>query len=137
MNSVDFSDPDQAATALQVLSQVVGGGEETTTPFSNIFPTTTLPTLEDNSTEGETGEMTTEAVTTTTEETLALEEQEAKEFKSLVNIMMRLTNSGHLPANLSKEDFEKRIEVSRLVGDFIDPKGAHAQGWQMMNKDND
>ena len=28
----------------QVLSQVVGGGEETTTPFSNIFPTTTLPT---------------------------------------------------------------------------------------------
>ena len=29
----------------QVLSQVVGGGEETTTPFSNIFPTTTLPTL--------------------------------------------------------------------------------------------
>ena len=85
MNSVDFSDPDQAATALQammvlmkrkrvmvltmimvltmmvvltvmihsiehddgdqVLSEVVGGGEETTTPFSNIFPTTTLPTL--------------------------------------------------------------------------------------------
>ena len=29
----------------QVLSQVIGGGEETTTPFSNIFPTTTLPTL--------------------------------------------------------------------------------------------
>ena len=28
-------------------------------------------------------------------------------------------------------------EVSRLVGDFIDPKGVHAQGWQMMNKDND
>ena len=26
-----------------------------------------------------------------------------------VNIMMRLTNSGHLPANLSREDFEKRI----------------------------
>ena len=28
-------------------------------------------------------------------------------------------------------------EVSRLVGDFMDPKGAHAQGWQMMNRDND
>jgi len=81
--------------------------------------------------------MTTEAVTTTTEETLALEEQEAKEFKSLVNIMMRLTNSAHLPANLTKEDFEKRIEVSRLVGNFMDPKGANSQGWQLLNKDND
>ena len=81
MNSVDFSDPDQAATALQVLllwcwsdcwsecccsagqsagenilcgdememwflqvlSLVVGEGEVTTTPFSNIYPTTELP----------------------------------------------------------------------------------------------
>ena len=73
--------------------------------------------------------------------------------------MMRLTNSAHLPANLSKEDFEKRIvstqhhhhhyhqhhhhsivylkEVSRLVGNFMDPKGANSQGWQLMNKDND
>jgi len=139
MNSVDFSDPDQAATALQVLSQVVGGGEETTTPFSNIFPTTTLPTLGENGTGGggEPGEGSTEAVATTTEGSTAKEEQEAEEFKGLVNIMLRLTNSGHLPANLTKEDFEKRIEVSRLVGDFMDPKGAHAQGWQMMNRDND
>ena len=28
-------------------------------------------------------------------------------------------------------------EVSRLVGDFLDPKGAHAKGWQMMSRDND
>ena len=28
-------------------------------------------------------------------------------------------------------------EVSRLVGDFMDPKGAHAHGWSLMNRDND
>ena len=36
--------------------------------------------------------MTTEAVTTTTEETLAQEEQEAKEFKSLVRIIIAVVN---------------------------------------------
>ena len=72
------------------------------------------------------GEGSTEAVATTTEGSTAKEEQEAEEFKGLVmtfimllttraftlfqvNIMLRLTNSGHLPANLTKEDFEKRI----------------------------
>ena len=72
------------------------------------------------------GEGSTEAVATTTEGSAAKEEQEAEEFKGLVmtfimllttraftlfqvNIMLRLTNSGHLPANLTKEDFEKRI----------------------------
>ena len=41
----DDDDDDDDDDADQVLSQVVGGGEETTTPFSNIFPTTTLPTI--------------------------------------------------------------------------------------------
>ena len=40
MDNVDFSNPDQAATALQVLASVVGGEETTLPPFRNIRPTT-------------------------------------------------------------------------------------------------
>jgi len=136
MNSVDFSDPDQAATALQVLSLVVGEGEVTTTPFSNIYPTTELPAAAENATTDKDGAEETTLSTTTTEAS-AKESEEAAGLRSLVGIMLRLTEQGNLPANLSTGDFLKRIAVSQLVGDFMDPLGRHAEGWAAINRDND
>ena len=54
-----------------------------------------------------------------------------------MGIMLRLTEQGNLPANLSAGDFLKRIAVSQLVGDFMDPLGRHAEGWAAINRDND
>ena len=121
MDNVDFSDPDQAATALQVLSMVVGDEETTLTPFRNIYPTTTSSTVEETSAVdgGEDNLTTVEETTTTTEETTttALEDKETKEkeaFKGLINVMLKLTTSGNLPGNLSSEGFRKRI-VSTIL----------------------
>ena len=56
MDSVDFSDPDQAATALQVLSMVVGDEETTLTSFRDIYPTTTSSTIKEAPEVDENGE---------------------------------------------------------------------------------
>ena len=115
MDSVDFSDPDQAATALQVLSMVVGEEETTLPPFRNIQPTTTSSTIKQVGSAEETGEEeATEDVTTTTEEptttgTLEKDTKDSEAFQGLINVMLKLTTSKNLPGNLTDEDFTKRI----------------------------
>ena len=123
MDSVDFSDPDQAAVALQVLSMVVGEEETTLPPFRNIFPTTTSsPIAEQEEAGDEAAEneniTTKERTTSTTEEpttTTGMDDRDAKDsedFQGLINVMIKLTTSRNLPGNLSDDDFEKRL-VSR------------------------
>eukprot|EP00090_Calanus_glacialis_P035198 TRINITY_DN60141_c0_g1_i1.p1 TRINITY_DN60141_c0_g1~~TRINITY_DN60141_c0_g1_i1.p1 ORF type:complete len:923 (-),score=185.92 TRINITY_DN60141_c0_g1_i1:73-2841(-) len=143
MDSVDFSDPDQAATALQVLSMVVGDEETTLTPFRNIYPTTTSSTIKEAPEVDENGEeKTTLKQTTSTTEvpiTTGADAKDAKDseaFQSLINVMIKLTTSKNLPGNLTAEDFTKRIEVSKLVGDFLDTKGRNRRNWKLMNDDN-
>ena len=116
MDSVDFSDPDQAATALQVLSMVVGDEETTLTPFRNIYPTTTSSTIKEAPEVEENGEKkTTLKQTTSTTEvpiTTGADAKDAKDseaFQSLINVMIKLTTSKNLPGNLTAEDFTKRI----------------------------
>ena len=90
MDSVDFSDPDQAATALQVLSMVVGEEETTLPPFRNIQPTTTSSTIKPVGSAEETGEEeATEDVTTTTEEptTTGTVEKDTKDWPCLTSIL--------------------------------------------------
>jgi len=148
MDSVDFSDPDQAAVALQVLSMVVGEEETTLPPFRNIFPTTTSsPIAEQEEAGDEAAEneniTTKERTTSTTEEpttTTGMDDRDAKDsedFQGLINVMIKLTTSRNLPGNLSDDDFEKRIEISKLVGDFLDPRGKNKRNWKLMNSDND
>jgi len=143
MDSVDFSDPDQAATALQVLSLVIGEEETTLPPFRNIQPTTTSSPVKETPKVDENGEeKTTHSQTTSTTEaptTTGTDSKDAKDseaFQSLINVMLKLTTSTNLPGNLSAEDFSKRIEVSKLVGDFLDPRGKNRRNWQLMNDDN-
>lgn len=143
MDSVDFSDPDQAATALQVLAMVVGDEETTLTPFRNIYPTTTSSTVREAPKVNENGaELTTAEQTTSTTETpttTAAEAKDAKDsesFQGLINVMIKLSTSSNLPGNLTADDFSKRIEVSRLVGDFLDTKGKNRRNWQLMNRNN-
>jgi len=142
MDSVDFSDPDQAATALQVLSMVVGEEETTLPPFRNIQPTTTSSTIKQVGSAEETGEEeATEDVTTTTEEptttgTVEKDTKDSEAFQGLINVMLKLTTSKNLPGNLTDEDFTKRIQVSKLVGDFLDPRGKNRRNWKLMNDDN-
>jgi hypothetical protein len=121
---------------------VVGEEETTSTPFSNIYPTTPLPTtgryinilcvlnlLCPFASDGEChrgprsvklginwpyrntleATTTTAAPTTTTTEASDKEQKDAEDFKGLVNIMLKMTSSKNLPANLSTADFNKRI----------------------------
>ena len=50
------------------------------------------------------------------------------------SVKLKIMKSHEVWGSIKHNDVQ---EVSRLVGDFMDPKGAHAQGWQMMNRDND
>ena len=114
MDNVDFSDPDQAATALQVLSMVVGEEETTLPPFRNIQPTTTSSTINMINNNGDEEETTDEVSTTTTEEptttgTVERDLKDAEAFQGLINVMLKLTTSKNLPGNLTDEDFTKRI----------------------------
>ena len=122
MDSVDFSDPDQAATALQVLSMVVGDEETTLAPFRNIHPTTTSSTVKQTTQVDENGaEITTIKQTTTTTEAPTTPAEEAKDakdkeaFQGLINVMIKLSTSANLPGNLTSEDFTKRIVSTSIL----------------------
>ena len=114
MDSVDFSDPDQAATALQVLSMVVGNEETTLTSFRDIYPTTTSSTIKEAPEVDENGEEKTTQTTSTTEVSIttgedAKDAKDSEAFQSLINVTIKLTTSKNLPGNLTNEDFTKRI----------------------------
>ena len=137
MDNVDFSDPDQAATALQVLSMVVGEEETTLPPFRNIQPTTISSTIKEVGNVEENGEEeATEDITTTTEEptTTGTVERDAKDkeaFQGLINVMLKLTTSKNLPGNLTDEDFTKRIVSIRMIkeGQIIIHTISKYQNW--------
>ena len=145
MEGVDFSDPDQAATALLVLQNVMNGEEKTESPFRNIYPTeatTTVKTTKSTAT-GNDNETTLAAVkttsmpVTTTKRPVETPEQVKESFMGLIRVMNKLSNAENVPANLSKESFTKKIEVSRLIGEFLDPNGKHHEKWELVHEDHD
>ena len=107
---------------MQVLSQLVGEKKTASTPFRNIFPTTTSKTpQEDNSpkvhsknsqkkeisTEN-TNDKLTESITKTPD-TSEADQKTAKDFKDLVTLMLKLTNQENIPGNLTTDGFMKMI----------------------------
>ena len=150
MDNVDFSDPNQAAVALQLLQNAVSAEETTLPPFRDIYPTeattTTTTTAassggadgeeEDNSTEpalATTAKMT----TTTTQRPVQTLEMKKQAFVDFINVMNKLSNPDNIPANLSAAGFESKIEVSRVIGEFLDPAGKNHEKWEMVNEDPD
>ena len=144
MEGVDFSDPDQAATALLVLQNVISGEETTEPPFRNIYPTETSTSAKTTkSTETGNNNETTEAPkktttipTTTTKRPAETPQQQKESFMGLIRVMKKLSNANNIPANLTKESFAQKVEVSRLIGDFLDPNGKNHENWELVNEDN-
>ena len=142
MDGVDFSDPDQAATALLVLQNVIGGEETTEPPFRNIYPTetsTTVQTTKSSLTGNQTTEATTKTTTiptTTTMKPVETPEQRKESFLGLIRVMKKLSDADNVPANLTRESFNQKIEVSRLIGEFLDPNGKNHEKWELVNDDN-
>ena len=107
---------------MQVLSQLVGEKKTASTPFRNIFPTTTSKTPQEEnspkvhpknsqkkelSTEN-TNDKLTESITKTPA-TLQAEQKTAEDFRDLVTLMLKLTNQENIPGNLTTDGFMKMI----------------------------
>ena len=107
---------------MQVLSQLVGEKKTASTPFRNIFPTTTSKTIpEENSPKVQpknsqkkelstenTNDKLTESITITPA-TLQADQTAAKDFKDMVTLMLKLTKQENIPGNLSTDGFLKMI----------------------------
>ena len=50
--------------------------------------------------------------------------------------MKKLSDADNVPANLTRESFNQKIEVSRLIGEFLDPNGKNHEKWELVNDDN-
>ena len=148
MDNVDFSDPAQAAVAIQLLQNAVSGEETTLPPFRNIYPTeTTTTTLgttttkDPNSNETETEapvvEKTTTAQPVLTPRPVQTDQQKKEAFVGFINVMKKLSNPDNIPANLSMDGFKKQIEVSRVIGEFLDMNGKNHEKWELVNDDAD
>ena len=144
MDNVDFSDPNQAAVALQLLQNAVAPEETTPEPFRNIYPSTTTTTTtkdpNDSSGEGDDNNTATEAPTTSTTTakvpiTTQTPEQQKEAFVGFINVMKKLSNPDIIPANLTQEDFLSRIETARVIGGFLDMNGKNHEKWEMVNED--
>ena len=145
MDNVDFSDPAQAAVALQLLQSAVTAEETTQAEFRDIYPTeaTTTQAAETGpslvNTDGNSTEETTTAKTTTTpapvrrpEETPEMKKQA---FLSFISVMNKLSNPDNVAGNLTQMEFESKIEVSRVIGEFLNMNGKNHEKWEMVNED--
>ena len=152
MDNVDFSDPNQAAVALQLLQNAVSGGETTEAPFQNIFPSTSTSSSTSSKTTdpSNTNNSVTEDSVTTTEATSdsqvsptpppptpPTQTQETKKaaFVNFINVMKKLSSPSIVPANLTTDDFMSKIETSKVIGDFLDMSGKYHEKWELVNED--
>merc|ERR1711874_382795 len=101
----------------------MSGEEATEPPFRNIFPTETTTTV--------TPKKTTSMPVTTTMRAVETPEERKESFMGLIRVMNKLSNADNVPANLSRESFNKKIEVSRLIGEFLDPLGKNHEKWEL------
>jgi len=133
MNGVDMSDPAQADTALDVLNSVVDGGG-TTPIFRNIYPTTTPFTTENTgSTESSEAKAATEAGAakeenateeTTTQQDTTTPVSDTKDFDETMKmkqLLMKMTKLKNVPANVTMDMAMKKMEMSKLVGNVLNP----------------
>ena len=145
MDNVDFSDPAQAAVALQLLQSAVTAEETTQPEFRDIYPTEATTTAETSATEeGEDDGNSTAEETTTVKATTTLKpvrqpeqtpEMKKEAFVSFINVMNKLSNPDNVPGDLSQTEFESKIEVSRVIGEFLNMNGKNHDKWEMVNED--